>query len=88
MRIGSVCSGYEGLGTAVQSAIGGELAFVADIDPGACALLAHRFPGVPNLGDVKAVDWLSLGTVDVLAAGYPCFAEGTMILTRWKRRRG
>lgn len=72
MRIGSVCSGYEGLGTAVQSAIGGELEFVADIDPGACALLAHRFPGVPNVGDIKAVDWASLGAVDILAGGYPC----------------
>lgn len=72
MRIGSLCSGYEGLGAAVQAVLGGELAWVADVDPDASRLLAHRFPGVPNLGDVKAVDWPSLGDVDVLCGGYPC----------------
>lgn len=72
MRIGSVCSGYEGLGAAVQAVLGGELAFTADIDPDASRLLAHRFPGVPNLGDVKAVDWSSLGTVDIFCGGFPC----------------
>ena len=44
MRIGSVCSGYEGLGQAIQAVLGGELAWVADNDPGASAILAHRFP--------------------------------------------
>jgi DNA (cytosine-5)-methyltransferase 1 len=72
MRITSLCSGYEGLGMAVSAVVGGDLAFVADIDPGACALLAHRFPGVPNVGDIKAVDWISLGAVDVLCGGFPC----------------
>lgn len=72
MRIGSLCSGYGGLDAAVREVLGGELAFTADIDPGACALLAHRFPGVPNLGDIKAVDWFSLGTVGILCGGYPC----------------
>lgn len=71
-RIGSVCSGYEGLGAAVQAVLGGELAFVADIDPDASKLLAHRFPGVPNLGDIKAVDWVSLGAVDIFCGGFPC----------------
>lgn len=71
-RIGSLCSGYEGLGAAVQSVLGGELAWVADNDPDASRLLTHRFPGVPNLGDIKSVDWLSAGAVDVLCGGYPC----------------
>jgi DNA (cytosine-5)-methyltransferase 1 len=71
-RIGSTCSGYEGLGSAVQSVLGGELAWVADNDPDASKLLAHRFPGVPNLGDIKSVDWLSVGAVDLLCGGYPC----------------
>ena len=57
---------------AVQSVIGGELAFVADNDPGAAAVLAHHFPGVPNLGDIKSADWLSLGAVDIFCGGYPC----------------
>jgi DNA (cytosine-5)-methyltransferase 1 len=56
----------------VHAVLGGELAFTADTDPGASAVLARRFPGVPNLGDIKNVDWVSLGAVDILAGGYPC----------------
>lgn len=71
-RIGSICSGYEGIGMAVQSVIGGELAWVADTDPGASAVLAHRYPGVPNLGDITTVDWDAVEQVDILTAGTPC----------------
>ncbi len=71
-RIGSVCSGYEGLGMAVQEVLGGELAWVADNDPGAAALLAHHFPAVKNLGDITGVDWSSVEPVEVQAGGFPC----------------
>ena len=71
-RIGSLCTGYGGLDAAVEEVIGGELAWVADIDPGASAILAHRFPSLPNLGDISAVDWSAVEPVDVLTAGFPC----------------
>lgn len=56
-----------------------ELAWVSEIDPAACAVIEARFPGVPNLGDLKAIDWEQLRggappdspAVDVLTAGYP-----------------
>jgi DNA (cytosine-5)-methyltransferase 1 len=70
--IGSVCSGYEGLGLAVMAVLGGELAWLADNDPGASAILAHRFPSLPNLGDISAADWSAVEPVDVLTAGFPC----------------
>ena len=57
---------------AVQSVMGGELAWVADNDPGASAILAHRFPSLPNLGDISAADWSAVEPVDVLTAGFPC----------------
>ena len=69
---GSLCSGYEGLGMAVQAVLGGELAWVADNDAGAAAILAHRFPSVKNLGDITIVDWAGVEPVDVLTAGFPC----------------
>ena len=72
LRIGSLCSGYEGLGMAVQEVLGGELAWVADNDPGAAAILAHRFPSVPNLSDITTADWSAVEPVDVLTAGFPC----------------
>ena len=42
---------------AVQAVLGGELAWVADNDPGASAILARRFPSVPNHTDITAADW-------------------------------
>lgn len=68
MRVGSLCTGYGGL----DMAVGGDLAWVSDIDKGACALLAHRHPDIPNLGDLKKIDWREVEPVDVLTAGYPC----------------
>lgn len=72
MKVGSLCTGYAGLDMAVHAVLGGELAWVADTDPGASAILAARFPGVPNLGDITAVNWLAVPPVDVLTAGFPC----------------
>ena len=71
-RIAELCAGYGGLSMAVEQVLGGELAWVADNDPGASAILAHRFPGVPNLGDITTVDWAAVEPVDVLTAGFPC----------------
>ncbi|MEU1863262.1 DNA cytosine methyltransferase [Streptomyces gardneri] len=72
LRIGSLCTGYGGLDMAVQAVIGGSLAWVSDVDPGASRILAHHYPGVPNLGDLTAVDWAGAEPVDVLVGGYPC----------------
>jgi DNA (cytosine-5)-methyltransferase 1 len=55
VKIGSLFSGYEGLGMAVQSVLGGDIAWVSDIDPGACKILAHRYPDVPNIGDIERI---------------------------------
>lgn len=41
MRIGSLCSGYGGLDMAVEATLGGEVAWVADIDPDASRILAR-----------------------------------------------
>jgi DNA (cytosine-5)-methyltransferase 1 len=72
VKIGSLFSGYEGLGMAVQSVLGGDIAWVSDIDPGACKILAHRYPDVPNIGDITTVDWTAVEPVDVLTGGFPC----------------
>jgi DNA (cytosine-5)-methyltransferase 1 len=70
--IGSVCTGYGGLDMAVRQVLGGHLAWVADPDPGAAAILTHHHPEVPNLGDITAVDWATVPPVDILTGGYPC----------------
>ncbi|MFF6930829.1 DNA cytosine methyltransferase [Streptomyces californicus] len=72
LRIGSVCSGYRGLDMAVEEVFGGTTAWVSDIDPGANQILAHHWPEVPNLGDLKEVDWAAVEPVDIFCGGYPC----------------
>ena len=72
LTIASLCSGYGGLDMAVQSVLGGTLAFVADPDPGATKILAHHHPDVPNLGDITTLAWSTAPRVDILTAGYPC----------------
>ncbi|MFF3257835.1 DNA (cytosine-5-)-methyltransferase [Streptomyces sp. NPDC002932] len=70
--IGSLCSGYGGLDLGVQSALGGTLAWHAEVDPNASRILARHWPGVPNLGDITTVDWSTVPRVCILTAGFPC----------------
>lgn len=72
MRIGSLFSGVGGLDMAVEHVFGGTVAWHSEMDKDACAVLAHRFPGVPNLGDITQVDWNEVEPVDVICGGFPC----------------
>lgn len=72
MKIGSLFSGYGGLEMGVQSVIGGYVAWHVEFDPAPSKILEHRFPGVPNYGDITNVDWASVEPVDVLTGGFPC----------------
>lgn len=69
--IGSLCAGYGGLDLGVQSALGGTVAWHAEVDPGASRILARHWPGVPNLGDITTVGWSTVPRVCVLTAGFP-----------------
>lgn len=60
MRIGALFAGYGGLEMGVQAALGGTVAWHSEIEPAACRILAHRYPGVPNVGDITAVDWSAM----------------------------
>lgn len=71
--VGSVCTGYGGLDLGVLAALGGgRIAWCADPDPHIRQILAARLPGVPNLGDIRGIDWTAVEPVDVLTAGFPC----------------
>lgn len=75
MKSGSLFTGTAALDMAAAEVFGTELAWCADLDPGAAALLAHHFPAVPNLGDITKVDWdlvAKLAWVYVLTLGWPC----------------
>lgn len=71
--LGSLCTGYGGLDLGVLAAFGGgRIAWCADLDPQVQQVLAARMPGVPNLGDLRLIDWNAVAPVDVLAVGFPC----------------
>lgn len=72
MKIGSFFTGYGGLDLAAEQAFNAETAWVSDIDPGACKILAERYPGIPNLGDITAIDWDTVEPVDIITGGSPC----------------
>ena len=60
MRIGSLFSGYGGLDLAVAAHYGGRVVWHVENDKAACRVLAARWPGVPNLGDVTTINWESV----------------------------
>ena len=72
LTAGSLCSGYGGLDLAVMAVTGARLAWCAETDRYAAGVLAHHWPGVPNLGDVTALDWARVPPVNLVSAGWPC----------------
>lgn len=72
LTAGSFCSGALGLEHGMSSVLDLDLAWVADLEPGPSALLAHHHPDVPNLGDLTALDWSQVPAVDLMCGGYPC----------------
>ena len=48
LTAGSLCSGYGGLDLAVMAVIGARLAWTAETDQYAAAVLARHWPDVPN----------------------------------------
>ena len=75
MRYVSMFSGIEAASVALEP-LGWEPMAFCEIEPFPCAVLAERFPDVPNLGDVKEVDWHGFeaahGRPDVVVGGSPC----------------
>lgn len=67
---GSVCSGIEAASVA-WGPLGWEAEFFAEIDPFPCAVLAHHYPGVPNLGDFTTIR-RSARPINLLVGGTPC----------------
>lgn len=72
VRLGSLCTGYGGLDVAVETVFGSQLVWCADNDRHVAALLDRRYPDIPNLGDLTRLDWRTVETVDIVAAGFPC----------------
>lgn len=77
ITFGSVCSGLEAASVA-WGALGWRAAWLAEIEPFPCAVLAHHYPDVQNLGDMTKVAALVrdgfVPAPDVFCGGTPCQA--------------
>lgn len=69
---------FSGLGAAsiAMRDAGVEVVAHSEIERFPCAVLAHRFPGVPNLGDITKIEAREVerrfGRVDLISGGWPC----------------
>lgn len=67
---------FSGIGCPELAAPWLDWRFAAEIDPFASAVHAHRFPHIPNLGDVTAPDFIEKaqahGPIELLVFGSPC----------------
>ena len=72
IRYASVCSGVEAA-TLAWGPLGWRPVFFSEVEPFPCAVLATRFPKVPNLGDMTKIEGEKYyETVDLLVGGTPC----------------
>lgn len=71
MRYLSVCSGIEAA-TVAWHPLGWRALWYSEIDAFPSAVLAHHYPGTPNLGDMtKFREWPD-ANIDLLVGGTPC----------------
>jgi len=71
LTVGSLFSGIGGLDLGLERA-GHRVIWHSEIDDYACQVLKKHWPHVPNIGDVKKVNWSEVPNVDIIAGGYPC----------------
>ena len=74
LRYGSVCSGIEAASVAWDS-LGWEPVWFSEIEPFPSEVLKHRFPEVPNLGDMTKLTQNPIFNeqpIDILVGGTPC----------------
>ncbi len=72
LTIGSEFAGYGGIDLALDSVLDCRPAWFVEWDEAPSRILAHHWPGVPNLHDVTAIDWSSVEPVDIITGGSPC----------------
>jgi DNA (cytosine-5)-methyltransferase 1 len=71
MKIGSLCTGYGGLDLAAEEFFNAHTIWASDTDKSASSVIQQRF-AIPNLGDLKKIDWATVEPIDIMTAGYPC----------------
>lgn len=69
--VGSLFSGIGGMDLGLERA-GFEVIWQSEIDPYASRVLKKHWPDVPNLGDIRTIDWSGVERPDLVCGGFPC----------------
>jgi DNA (cytosine-5)-methyltransferase 1 len=72
LRVESLFSGYGGLDLAVEEVFDARTVWFSEVNEPVARVFAHHWPDAPNFGDITAVDWRTVESVDVLRGGFPC----------------
>lgn len=71
-KVGALFAGYGGIERALHEVLGAEPAWFSEFEKAPSTVLAHRYPGVPNHGDVTKIRWQDVEPVDIITGGSPC----------------
>jgi len=71
LTVGSLFSGIGGLDLGLERA-GMKVIWQSEIDPYANRVLAKHWPGTPNYGNIKEIDWDEIERPNIICGGYPC----------------
>ena len=82
MTLGSLFDGIGGWLLAARHA-GVTPVWASEIEPFPCAVTAHHFPDVKQLGDITQIDPDDIEPVDIICAGSPCQGLSLGRRLRW-----
>jgi DNA (cytosine-5)-methyltransferase 1 len=71
LTVGSLFSGIGGIDLGLER-VGMTVKWQSEIEPYSCRVLEKHWPDVPNLGNIREINWEEVERVDVIAGGYPC----------------
>lgn len=72
MRVLSLCTGIGGIDLAAEMTGHMRIVGQVELDPFCNAVLAHHWPDVKRMRDLKEVHGDEFGTIDLVVAGFPC----------------
>jgi len=71
LTVGSLFSGIGGFDIGFEK-VGMKIIWQCENDEYASKVLKKHWPDVPNLGDIKEVDWNEVEKPDIICGGFPC----------------
>ena len=81
LKLGSLFDGIGGWPLAANK-YGINPVWASEIETFPIAVTEKHFPSMKQLGDITAINGAVIEPVDIVCMGSPCFAAGTLVLTK------